>query len=84
MKAAVKEKVRFTDLVLEACETEKQWRELNTVAASKLSAAAFLREALEVAHSTEEKLSVLAEAIKGPGFDHSQAFIRQATKWIRE
>lgn len=55
---------RFADLVRARIETEKQFRQLDTLEASKLSAPAFLKAAMRLASTTEPRLKELREKLK--------------------
>lgn len=58
--------VAFADLVREAVEVTRELRALDNVAASKLTAEAYLRDAMRIAQTTSERLAKLRSELERP------------------
>ena len=73
---------KFDNLCKKTLELSKRYEELSRP--HKLSPSAFLRDAMEVAGTTDERLDTLEKALTGPAFVRSNQFYRMAMKFIKE
>lgn len=74
-----------------AARTYEVWRETQRLAshdASKVSATAMFRQALEFGRSSPERIAALRRALDGDGrtdsFPRARAFVRAAVRWLAE
>lgn len=76
----------FEQLVKEAAEAELQLRDLERPARKKLSAKAFVAEAIANARSSPEKVAALRQTIEGnaTAFPYILRFLRKSVHAIRE
>lgn len=72
----------FNKLLKEALEASKKVEHLE--AQRKLSAKAFLRDALKLANTSHEKLNLLETALENPIMQRSQQFYRSSLKLLKE
>src|SRR2546426_19445 len=75
----------FEQIVKEAVETEFELRRLQEPRHRKLTAAAFVKQALSYSGSTAEKVEKLRRAIEAnpAGFPQTLRFLRRATQAVR-
>lgn len=89
MKIATRKKLQqaetpFESLVQDALRVEREWRAQSTVAACKLTAAAFQREADQIAHINQEQRAKLrAQIDSATDMPHLQQVLRKMTAFIR-
>lgn len=87
MKIAARKKVEttpFEALVKEALQIEREYRELSTVGASKLTGIAFQREADAIAHITpEQRAKLRAQIDSATDMPHLNQVLRKMAAFIR-
>jgi hypothetical protein len=73
----------FESLVRDRTTVERELRLLDSPRGFKLSASAFLKEAMAIAQSNSQRLAKLREALQGDSSPATQATLRKMTVFIR-
>jgi hypothetical protein len=84
LKFKPKHSKSFQDLVDERVEVQRELRKLSSPRGAKLSAHAFLRESVQIAKSTPERIDKLRKTMEaGDGVEHANATLRRFISFIR-